>query len=62
VADATAEEIESFYQDMSELIRRAELVLLDQAGWHVSAKLPVPGDITLLPLPPKPPELNPVAN
>jgi hypothetical protein len=23
------------------------LVLLDQAGWHVSKKLPVPGNITL---------------
>ncbi len=38
------------------------LVLLDQAGWHVSAKLPVPDNITLLPLPPKSPELNPVEN
>ncbi len=32
------------------------------AGWHVSAKLPVPDNITLLPLPPKSPELNPVEN
>ena len=38
------------------------LVLLDQAGWHVSKKLPVPGNITLIPLPPKSPELNPVEN
>jgi len=38
------------------------LVLLDQAGWHVSKKLPVPGNITLIPLPPKTPELNPVEN
>jgi hypothetical protein len=37
------------------------LVLLDQAGWHVSKKLPVPDNITLLPLPPKSSELNPVA-
>ena len=35
-------------------------VLLDQAGWHVSKKLPVPGNITHIPLPPKSPELNPV--
>ena len=35
---------------------------LDQAGWHVSKKLPVPGNITLIPLPPKSPELNPVEN
>jgi hypothetical protein len=38
------------------------LVLLDQAGWHVSKKLPVPGNITLIPLPPKSLELNPVEN
>jgi len=36
------------------------ILLLDQAGWHVSTKLPVPRNITLLPLPPKSPELNPV--
>ena len=38
----------------------AHAVLLDQAGWPVSAKLKVPDTITLLPLPPRPPELNPV--
>ena len=38
------------------------LALLDQAGWHVSSKLPVPDNITLVPLPPKSPELNPVEN
>ena len=38
------------------------VLLLDQAGWHVSAKLAVPGNITLMPLPPKCPELNPVEN
>jgi transposase len=38
------------------------VLLLDRAGWHVSAKLTVPANITLLPLPPKAPELNPVEN
>jgi hypothetical protein len=38
------------------------VVLLDQAGWHLSAKLDIPANITLLPLPPKSPELNPVEN
>jgi len=38
------------------------VLLLDQAGWHLSAKLDVPGNITLMPLPPKAPELNPVEN
>jgi transposase len=37
-------------------------LLLDQAGWHLSAKLAVPRNITLVPLPPKCPELNPVEN
>ena len=38
------------------------VVLLDQAGWHQSRRLVIPGDITLLPLPAKAPELNPVEN
>jgi transposase len=38
------------------------VVLLDQAGWHTSAKLKVPANISLLPLPPKSPELNPTEN
>jgi len=38
------------------------VVLLDQAGWHTSTKLKVPANISLLPLPPKAPELNPQEN
>ena len=38
------------------------VLLLDQAGWHVSRKLKVPANITLVPLPAKAPELNPVEN
>ena len=38
------------------------VVLLDQAGWHRSAELIVPPNITLMPLPPRCPELNPVEN
>jgi len=36
------------------------VVILDGAGWHRSHGLVVPGNITLLPLPPYSPELNPV--
>jgi len=36
--------------------------MVDQAGWHTSPKLNVPHNITLLPLPPRSPELNPVEN
>ncbi len=38
------------------------VLMLDQAGWHLSPKLKVPDNITLLPLPSKSPELNPVEN
>jgi transposase len=38
------------------------VLLLDQAGWHLSSKLAIPANITILPLPPKSPELNPVEN
>ncbi len=38
------------------------LVMLDQAGWHMTDRLVVPDNITLLPLPPRSPELNPVEN
>jgi transposase len=38
------------------------VVILDQAGWHMSNSLNVPANITLMPLPPKCPELNPVEN
>ena len=36
------------------------VVILDGAGWHRSQGLVVPGNITLLALPPYSPELNPV--
>ena len=35
---------------------------MDQAGWHQSKRLVVPANITLVPLPSKAPELNPVEN
>jgi transposase len=38
------------------------ILLAGQAGWHLSAKLVVPANITIVPLPPKSPELNPVEN
>ncbi len=38
------------------------VLILDQAGWHGSAELVVPDNITLLPLPPRCPERNPVEN
>jgi transposase len=38
------------------------VLLLDQAGWHLSKHLVIPPNITIIPLPPKCPELNPVEN
>jgi DDE superfamily endonuclease len=38
------------------------LVVLDGAGWHSAGNLAVPDNLTLLPLPPRSPELNPVEN
>ena len=47
----------------SQVRPRAHAVLFaDQARWHTTAKLAVPPNITLPPLPPRAPELNPVAN
>ena len=36
------------------------VMLLDQAGWHGARALVVPGNVTLVPLPPYSPQLNPV--
>ena len=38
---------------------RHAVLLVDQAGWHASAKLEVPSNITLMPLPANPPEPQP---
>jgi len=38
------------------------VVVLDGAGWHAAADLAIPDNLTLLPLPPYSPELNPTEN
>ena len=38
------------------------VLLMDQAGWHLSHRLVVPPNVTVIPLPPKCPELSPVEN
>src|SRR5260370_1845425 len=38
------------------------LLLSDQAGWHLSTRLLVPANITIILLPPTRPQLNPVQN
>lgn len=41
---------------------RHAALLVDQAGWHLSAGLVTPGNITIVALPAKCPELNPQEN
>ncbi len=38
------------------------VVIMDQAGWHTTAKLTVPDNISIVMLPSRSPELNPVEN
>ena len=57
--------VEAMNVHLAEISRHVTLgahavLVLDQAGWHTSPKLRVPENISLLPLPPYPPELNPV--
>ena len=46
------------------MVRRGAhaVLLLDRAGWHTSARLALPNNITLVFLPSRAPELNPVEN
>jgi DDE superfamily endonuclease len=37
------------------------LLVLDQAGWHKAKALRAPANVTLEPLPPRAPELNPAS-
>ena len=41
---------------------RHAALLMHQAGWHMSAKLVVPSNINIVPLPPKCPELTAAEN
>ena len=46
-----------------QIARKAHAVLLmDRAGWHTTGKLKVPRNITIILLPSRSPELNPVEN
>ncbi len=38
------------------------VVLMDRAGWHTTGKLKVPKNLTIILLPSRAPELNPVEN
>ena len=38
------------------------VLVVDRAGWHLTPRLCVPANITILPLPPRATELNPTEN
>jgi putative transposase len=38
------------------------VMILDRAGWHVSSKLKIPDNLSLIHLPPKSPQFNPAEN
>lgn len=38
------------------------VLIMDLADWHTTSKLCLPANITILPLPPRSPELTPVEN
>ena len=50
--------LERFAQELGPGVHAA--LVLDRAGWHVSRRLAVPDSLTLVPLPPYSPQLNPV--
>ena len=47
-----------FAQELAPGVHAA--LILDRAGWHMARELSVPDNISLVPLPPYAPELNPV--
>ena len=54
---------EAMQLHLDEIATRVEpgahaIVILDQAGWHGAKQLRIPANISLLPLPPRAPELN----
>ena len=38
------------------------VLIIDRPGWHTTGRLEIPSNITLMFLPPRAPELNPVEN
>lgn len=50
---------EAFAEEQDVGRRKRILLVLDQAGWHISGDLEGPEGITLVPLPPYSPELQP---
>ena len=61
---ADTEAMQLHLDEISRCVARGAhaVLLLDRAGWHTTKKLKVPTNITLIFLPSRSPELNPVEN
>ena len=61
---ADTEAMQLHLEEISRSVARGAhaVLLLDRAGWHTSGRLVVPENITLILLPSRAPELNPVEN
>ena len=61
---ADTEAMQLHLEEVARMVRRGAhaVLLLDRAGWHTSARLALPKNITLVFLPSRAPELNPVEN
>jgi transposase len=51
--------LQAFAEEQGVGARKRILLVLDQAGWHAETALTVPEGITLVPLPPYSPEIQP---
>lgn len=52
--------LEEISKDVPE--NKHAVIVLDRAAWHTTEKLQLPSNISILPLPPTSPELNPMEN
>ena len=59
---ANTDVMNAFLTQFSRELPAHAVRVLDRAGWHVAGALRVPPNVTLLHLPPRSPELNPVEN
>ncbi len=61
---ANTEAMQLHLDEISRYVRPGAhaVVLMDRAGWHTTENLRVPKNITIILLPPRSPELNPVEN
>jgi transposase len=61
---ANSRAMQAHLEEISRTVRRGAhaVLLLDRAGWHTTGKLTVPNNLSLIFLPSRAPELNPVEN